>query len=294
MYVMCCRRLRGYMSYQEAISEAIYDKISCCRWIRHLVHFLIVSSICYYHFVRICSDYMNICELVGDKVLRMKNVEKMKYIRSVVMIPITIVFSLGKLKSLGFASLLGLFYFILCKWILLFRKTIQNHIFSDHIVGEVHSFQREPYIPDSEMKQINFPYFPLALASSSISSTFSIGVFLFIEQECENPENFVKPFGILNIGLVISTITHIIFGGVGYFMYGVNTRNLKFEISEVFFGKAITLGYVFTTVITFAINGYSVSNIIWNEVLKKILRNRSNQYLWQMLMRFSICLIVGE
>lgn len=115
---MCCRRFQGYMSYQHALSEAVHDKLPGCYWIRHVIHFLIVSSLWTYHFAMICYDYMSVCELVGESVLNLKqgSLPATRYVKTIVLIPHVIVFSLGRLKNLGFASFLALAYFAICKF----------------------------------------------------------------------------------------------------------------------------------------------------------------------------------
>lgn len=120
MHVMCCRKFRGYMSYQLAVSEAIYDKLPYCYWIRHVAYFLIASSLWTYHFVMICYAYMKVCELVGESVLQLSSNSELstKYAKSIVLIPHVIVFSLGRLKNLAFASFLALVYFAICKFLL--------------------------------------------------------------------------------------------------------------------------------------------------------------------------------
>lgn len=119
MHVMCCRKFRGYMSYQLALSEAINDKLPCCFWTRHIAHFLIASSLWTYHFAMICYEYMNVCELVGKSIFQLSSVSdtESKYAKSIVLIPHVIVFSLGRLKNLGIASCLALVYFLICMYL---------------------------------------------------------------------------------------------------------------------------------------------------------------------------------
>lgn len=166
----------------------------------------------------------------------------------------------------------------------------------DYIVGEIYSKEtREQYFSENTYeKYINYSSFPLAIPSSLICSTLAIGVFLFIEQDCEVPKNFVKPFGILNIGLVISTGLHILVGVTGYAVHGVNSKYRTFGFTGITTGKAIILGYAFTVIITFAVHGYCVVNILWIEIIQRFVKKRSNYYLYEMILRFSVCLVVCE
>lgn len=41
-----------------------------------------------------------------------------------------------------------------------------------------------------------------------------------LENNMKTPKNFVKPYGVLNIGMVIITILYISMGFIGYWRYG--------------------------------------------------------------------------
>lgn len=118
MHVMCCRKYRGYISYPEALAEAVRDRLVCCFWIRYLVHVFIVASLWIYHFAMICYDYISVSDLVGESFKKINGGSQTtgQYVRAVLLIPHIIVFSVGRLKNLGFLSLLALCYFAICKY----------------------------------------------------------------------------------------------------------------------------------------------------------------------------------
>lgn len=132
----------------------------------------------------------------------------------------------------------------------------------------------------------------MAIPSSLICSTLAIGVYLFIEQDCEEPDNFVKPFGVLNIVLVISAGFHILIGATGYALNGVNSKYKNYAFTGTTAGKAIILGKAFAVIITFAIHGYCVVNILWIEIFQKLIKNRQSYYFYEMILRFFVCLLV--
>lgn len=151
----------------------------------------------------------------------------------------------------------------------------------------------DQYISENKYEKFsNYSFFPLAIPSCLICSTLAIGVFLFIEQDCEVPSNFLKPFGVLNIGLVISAGFHILVGLIGYTAHGVNTKYRTFLFTGTPAGNAIILGNSFTVIITFAIHGYCVVNILWNEIFQKLIKKRSNSYFYELILRFFVCMAV--
>lgn len=139
---------------------------------------------------------------------------------------------------------------------------------------------------------INFAYLPHAVASSTICSSISVGVFLFIEKESECPKTFIKPFGILNIGLVVSTIFHIVIGAVGYSIHGINAKYPHFKFKNNVAKSALIMGHAFGMVITFAIHGYCVVNIISFSCFRKFLRTKDQLNTFEMGLRFFTCVIV--
>lgn len=141
---------------------------------------------------------------------------------------------------------------------------------------------------------INLAYFPHAIPSSSICSTLAVGVFLFIEKESEIPRTFVKPFGVLNIGLFISTAFHILVGSIGFVAHGVNAKYPQFLFEGYKAGIALIMGNAFATIITFAIHGYCVVNILWSELFHKFITKKSDFDFYEMILRFIICVIVCE
>lgn len=153
----------------------------------------------------------------------------------------------------------------------------------------------DEYISEKTYKMYeNYSFFPLAIPSSMICSTLAVGVFLFIEQDSLVPVNFVKPFGVLNVGLVVSAGLHIIVGTTGYSADGVNSKFKSFPFRDMTAGKAIILGNAFTIIITFAIHGYCVVNILWIEIFRKLIKKRSNYYFYEMILRLSVCFAVCE
>lgn len=51
-----------------------------------------------------------------------------------------------------------------------------------------------------------------------------IALVLPLQNAMKNPENFSKPFGVLNVGMVFVTAIYLVVGGIGYWQYGEDTK----------------------------------------------------------------------
>lgn len=132
----------------------------------------------------------------------------------------------------------------------------------------------------------------LGIPSRIMNSTLPMGVYLAIEKYIEDPKQFLKPFGILNIGIVSMTIVQLVFGIFNYCYHGVTAMTTEFHFNDVVFGKALILGETFAVIISFCVHGYCAVNIIWNELIKPFVNTRVNTYIYNTLLRFTICSLV--
>lgn len=176
-------------------------------------------------------------------------------------------------------------------------KNIQKIIkFTDYVAGEICSIgANDEYVSDEQLELYNnYSFFSMSIPSSWICSALAVGVYLFIEQDCEDSRNFVKPLGILNVGILISLAVHILTGIVGYCSHGVNSKYRKFEFQGVMIGKAMTLGNSFAGIIIFSIHGCCVVDILWQDIFIRIFKNRESFRFYEMILRFVICLVVCE
>lgn len=117
---MCCRKLKSHLTYAQALSDAVSDwliEYHKLQWIRHVIYFLVKTSLLLYHFAMICHDYMNVSLLIEDSIVSsIKSPETSYYVKIVLFIPHIIVYAVARLKNLGFVSLVALIYFVLCKY----------------------------------------------------------------------------------------------------------------------------------------------------------------------------------
>lgn len=51
-----------------------------------------------------------------------------------------------------------------------------------------------------------------------------IALVLPLQNAMKKPENFSKPLGVLNVGMVFVTTIYIVVGGIGYWQYGDMTQ----------------------------------------------------------------------
>lgn len=123
-------------------------------------------------------------------------------------------------------------------------------------------------------------------------STLPIGVYLAIEKYSKDPKQFLKPFGILNIGIMSMTLVQIVIGIFSYCYYGVNHKTHEYLFNDLVVGKALILGEIFAVMISFCVHGYCAVNIIWNELIKPFVKTRGRTYIYMSLMRFLICGLV--
>lgn len=63
-----------------------------------------------------------------------------------------------------------------------------------------------------------------------------IALVLPLQNAMKNPESFSKPFGVLNVGMVLTTAIYIVVGTIGYWQYGEETQaslTLNLPVNEM-------------------------------------------------------------
>lgn len=126
-------------------------------------------------------------------------------------------------------------------------------------------------------------------------SAIPIGVYLAIEKHIEDPKKFLKPFGILNIGIMSMIAIQTIIGIFSYCYFGVNSKtddNFLFDGNVL--GKAFILGETFAVLISFCVHGYCAVTIIWHELIKPFVKTRGQTYIYLAFIRFVVCVLVCE
>lgn len=153
--------------------------------------------------------------------------------------------------------------------------------------------EKSKYFPDPRpIKMIKVTSFGLGVPSKIMNSTLPIGVYLAIEKYIEDSKEFLKPFGVLNVGIMSMIGLQMTIGIFSYWYYGINTRTPDFLFDGVVVGKALILGEVFAVVISFCVHGYCTVTIIWNELIKPFVKTKRHTYIFMALIRFIISVMV--
>lgn len=119
---------------------------------------------------------------------------------------------------------------------------------------------------------------------------------LAIEKEMTVPENFTKRFGIGNVCMVISNVSAILFGILGYLTYG---NSIKPEIYENFEDSGLDDNNIYGIIeliavfCTFPLFGYGVMSIVYHELILPNLRLKEPIFVEQAL-RILITLVAGD
>lgn len=138
----------------------------------------------------------------------------------------------------------------------------------------------------------NLAYLAVGIPSRIMNSTLPIGVYLAVEKYIEDPKRFLKPFGILNIGILSMTVFQTSIGIFSYCYYGVNTNTNWFLFDGIALGKALILGETFAVMISFCVHGYCAVTIVWNELIKPFLKPKGNTSIYMAIIRYFICVLV--
>lgn len=114
MHVMCCRRHIPYITYTEAVGEVLRDNMKCCFWISYVFQFSLAVFIAQFHCNIICCDFVHAVNLIEKKInLNINN--STIILKSIIFIPFLLMFSIQKLQSLAFLSIMSSVAFCLCE-----------------------------------------------------------------------------------------------------------------------------------------------------------------------------------
>jgi solute carrier family 36 (proton-coupled amino acid transporter) len=80
-----------------------------------------------------------------------------------------------------------------------------------------------PPISDRNWVAPNFNTMPLFFGTTLFAFE-GIALVLPLQNSMKKPKDFSKPFGVLNVGMIISTAIYSSFGFLGYWKYGESTE----------------------------------------------------------------------
>ncbi|XP_025420609.1 proton-coupled amino acid transporter-like protein CG1139 isoform X2 [Sipha flava] len=127
---------------------------------------------------------------------------------------------------------------------------------------------------------------------TSIFAFEGISLVLPLEQEMKNPKQFSTSFGVLNVGMVITTSLLILTGFMGYLKFGDAVRgSLTLNLpEEFFFSKVVISSMMFGIICTYTLQFYVPVEIIWPRVENKLGPFKS-PLLWEIGLRVVLVLI---
>lgn len=91
------------------------------------------------------------------------------------------------------------------------------------VISYYYSAQDLPPLTERNFIPSDFHQLPLFFGTALFSFE-GIALVLPLSNSMRNPESFSKPYGVLNIGMVIVTGIFISFGAIGYWKFGEETH----------------------------------------------------------------------
>ncbi|XP_076264059.1 proton-coupled amino acid transporter-like protein acs isoform X3 [Rhynchophorus ferrugineus] len=112
----------------------------------------------------------------------------------------------------------------------------------------------------------NFPLF----FGTVLFALESIGMIIPLQNEMKNPEKFITPLGVLNIGMVCVTTLYVTTGLFGYIAYGDSVDgSISYSIDKTEIpAQVCKLMLAFAIYTSYSLYMYVSIEIIWNQVLK--------------------------
>lgn len=119
-----------------------------------------------------------------------------------------------------------------------------------------------------------------------------------LENEMKKPRQFMKPVGVLNVGMTVNVLLYVGMGFFGYLKYGSEahgtiTSNLpEFEIQA----KAVQILLAISIFITHSLQCYVAIDISWNEYIQPKIKHISAGSLmfWEYVVRTAVVIVTCE
>ncbi|XP_053687700.1 proton-coupled amino acid transporter-like protein CG1139 [Sabethes cyaneus] len=105
-----------------------------------------------------------------------------------------------------------------------------------------------------------------------------IGIVLPVENKMKHPHDFLKPIGIVNLGICFISILYVITGFFGYARYGPNTKgSITLNLpNEELLAKSTQLLAALAILLTTGLYYYVPMEILWQKIGHKIPPQREN------------------
>ncbi|XP_057662150.1 proton-coupled amino acid transporter-like protein CG1139 isoform X1 [Diorhabda carinulata] len=119
------------------------------------------------------------------------------------------------------------------------------------------------------------------------------GVVIALENNMEHPKSFLKPLGVLNIGMLIVTLIYVLLAMMGYWRYGEHilpSITLNFPSVDPL-AQVIRILYSTAILISYGLQGYPAVQIILTNYILPYLKSSTTEkrkLVYEYLLRFAI------
>lgn len=114
-----------------------------------------------------------------------------------------------------------------------------------------------------------------------------------LENEMKKPKNFIKPFGVLNIGMGVIVILYTAMGFFGYIRYGGQIEgSITFSLKDpMLLANSVQILLAVAIFFTHPIQCYVAIDIVWNEYMGSMMEKNSHKLLWEYVVRTVLVLL---
>lgn len=109
----------------------------------------------------------------------------------------------------------------------------------------------------------------------------------------KKPKMFVRPLGVLNIGMGIIVALYTAIGLFGYIRYGSDIQgSITFMLDEpIALAKCVQILLAIAIFFTHPIQCYVAIDIVWNDYIAPNMEKNSHKLLWEYVVRTSLVLL---
>ncbi|CRK91300.1 CLUMA_CG004977, isoform A [Clunio marinus] len=149
-------------------------------------------------------------------------------------------------------------------------------------------------LPPISDRDLIADYMRLPLFFGTVLYSFEgIALVLPLKNAMNKPENFTRPLGVLNIGMVLVTICFVFIGFVGYWHYGESTNaslTLNLPIDDVL-AQVIKMMIALAVLMTYGIQFFVAIQIMFAPIYKNINCVERHPVISEMILRLLVVLI---
>ncbi|XP_068141882.1 proton-coupled amino acid transporter-like protein CG1139 [Drosophila tropicalis] len=268
MYAICKRQRVPYVSFSQSMYLGLKHGPPCLRFLAPIAKPFVDGFLAFYHFGICCVYVVFIAESIKQLVDEYLVVWDVRLHMCLIIVPLLLIYSIRNLKLLApFSTAANLLLFVGFGIIL-------YYIFEDLPPLST----RDAFVSVTKLPT----FFGTVLFALE-----AVGVILAIEENMANPKDYVKPFGIMNMGMSIVLALYILLGFSGYWKYGSESEGsvtLNIPQSEIL-AQVVKIFFAITTWISYALQGYVTAQIIWHKYLSKKIKDTSKHSLYELIFR---------